>query len=200
MSNVDEILFRMAVVKTMAQLDSVSNIIFYVNGQPLTNSNGTPIGMMSASSFITDSQDSMDVHWFKMDLYFSDAKGEKLVKETTDIAYSAESEIERVIMEHLINGPEDVNNKKTLPTTLKVISASTKDGVCYVNLDSTFLSSLADVSAQVTFYSIVNSLCELPSVKRVQILVNGSADHTFRETFHLSETYERNLDLISQGE
>ena len=45
-----------------------------------------------------------------------------------------------------------------------------------------------------------NSLVELPNVNKVQIAVNGKTDIVYRETFNLSNLYERNLDLVKTGE
>lgn len=66
------------------------------------------------------------------------------------------------------------------------------------NFDSSFLNSLADVSADVTIYSIVDTLCGLSGIQRVQIMVDGSSDWNFRESYSLSEPYERNLDLVKK--
>ena len=201
MQNIEEALFRAAVVKTMVQINGIDYVSFYINGQPLTNSNGNDVGYMNNLTFI-DGNNTYDesITWVDTVLYFSDSTGEALVGEKTSIAYNKNTPIEKVVIEYLINGPEESGNKRTLPSNLSVISASTKDGTCYVNLNSAFLSSLADVSAKITLYSLVNSLCELSTVKNVQFLVNGSSDYSLRETYHLAELYERNLDLIKKKE
>ena len=48
-------------------------------------------------------------------------------------------------------------------------------------------------------YSIANSLVELTSVNKVQISIDGQTDVVFRETFNLTNLYERNLDLIGDS-
>lgn len=201
MKKIDEALFKAAVVKTMVQVEGIDYVSFYINGHPLTNANGTDVGLMSNQTFI-DGNNTYDesITWVETVLYFSDSAGEMLVGEKTNIAYNKNTSIEKVVIEYLLNGPSESENRKTLPSNLNVISASTKDGTCYVNFNSAFLSSLADVSAKITLYSLVNTLCELPSVKNVQFLVNGSSDYSLRETYSLAELYERNLDLIKQKE
>ena len=52
------------------------------------------------------------------------------------------------------------------------------------------------VSAEVTIYSITNSLVELSNINKVQISVDGETNITFREKFNLSDLFERNLDLL----
>jgi len=56
------------------------------------------------------------------------------------------------------------------------------------------------VTADVTIYSIVNSLVELSNVNKVQISINGDTSTTYREKFAFSTVYERNLDLVEKLE
>ena len=76
-------------------------------------------------------------------------------------------------------------------------SVTTRDGVCYVNLDETFLTQPYNVTADVTIYSIANSLAELSHVNRVQISVNGDNSGTYREKYSLTTYFERNLDIVT---
>ena len=45
---------------------------------------------------------------------------------------------------------------------------------------------------------LVDTLCGLSGIQRVQIMVDGSSDWNFRESYSLSEPYERNLDLVKK--
>ena len=74
----------------------------------------------------------------------------------------------------------------------KIINVMTKDGICYVNLDSSFLSAVNNVSTEISIYSIVNSLIELSNVNKVQILINGEVPANFA-----TSTFERNLDYVT---
>ena len=74
----------------------------------------------------------------------------------------------------------------------KIVNILTKDGICYVNLDSNFLTVINNVSTEVAVYSIVNSLVELDNINKVQILVNGEVPTTFSNS-----TFERNLDYVT---
>ena len=75
---------------------------------------------------------------------------------------------------------------------IKIFNILTKDGICYVNLDSSFLTVVNNVSTEVAVYSIVNSLVELDNINKVQILVNGEVPSTFSNS-----TFERNLDYVT---
>ena len=74
----------------------------------------------------------------------------------------------------------------------KIVNILTKDGICYVNLDSNFLTVVNNVSTEVAVYAIVNSLVELDNINKVQILVNGEVPTTFSNS-----TFERNLDYVT---
>ena len=45
-------------------------------------------------------------------------------------------------------------------------------------------------------YSVVNSLTELSTIRKVQISVNGRTDRMLRESRSLDKVYERNLELV----
>lgn len=198
MDDVKEVLFRTAVVKTLGQIEGIEYVSFYIKEQPLINDTGNVVGLMSANDYILNMDDSFEtVQWAEVPLYYSNASGEGLICETKNIAYKVNVSLEQAIIENLIAGPDAKAGKSALPKNLKILGVSTKEGICYVNLDASFLDTIVDVSADVTVYSIVNSLCELPNVKKVQILVNGTAESTFREKYPLTTLFERNLNLVT---
>ena len=55
----------------------------------------------------------------------------------------------------------------------EIINVMTRDGICYVNLDETFLTVVNNVPTEISIYAVVNSLVELSNINRVQILING---------------------------
>lgn len=197
MNDVQEVLFRTAVVKTVGQVKGVEYVSFYVREQPLTNDAGNVVGLMSPSDFIDNLEDNFDeVQFAKVELYFSDTTGQSLVMVEKEIAFKNNVTLEQAVIEKLISGSGMDTTKNTLPKGLKVLNVSVKDGICYVNFNSVFLDTIVDVSADVTIYSIVNSLCELPNIKKVQILVEGSSNKTFRDKYPLTTIFERNLDML----
>lgn len=65
-----------------------------------------------------------------------------------------------------------------------------------MDFDSVLTDEILPVSPAVTVYSIVNSLCELSNVNKVQISVKSSTNIIFRDTIDLSQPLERSLDII----
>ena len=80
----------------------------------------------------------------------------------------------------------------------KVINVTTRDRRCYVNLNSEFLQGQEGVQAQTALYSIVNSLCELPSIDSVQISVDGNTDAVFMESIPLTGSYRMNEEIVER--
>ena len=182
MDNATEVLYRAAVVKTLTQLPEVDHVMFYVDGAPATYADGTVIGMMSADDFVEASgSNSADIQSADIKLYFANAKGDKLIPMDMNVTYNKNVPIERVVVEQLINGPGISGYYRTLPANVKLLGISVTDGTCYVNLDSTFIDGMVNAAEMVPVYSIVNSLCDIPQIDRVQILINGESNRMYRE-------------------
>jgi len=192
-------LFRAAVVKTLTQIDGIEYVMFYIEDIPVTYLDGTTVGMMSSSDFIdADGNSVSDLQWSDLVLYFANSKGDKLVKENFSVAFSRNISVERAIVEQLIKGPDISTNGMTLPLNLKLLNISVKDGICYVNLNSEFLTEIVNVSSSIPIYSIVNSLCELSNIDKVQFLINGDSKKVYRESISLDAPFEMNTDIIYQ--
>lgn len=200
MENYSEVLMRASIVKTILQVDGVDNITFYVSNSPLVDSAGNVIGSMSADTFIEDFGEETDsLLNTTLILYFASADGQSLVKEEKNVYYSSNVPLEKLVLEYLLKGPDSDNAKSAIPANTKVVGVTVTDGVCYVNLNSTFFNQVSDVSEQVVIYSIVNSLTELDSVNKVQISVNGDTTGAYYDEYQLSTIYESNMDIVIEN-
>lgn len=199
MDNATEVLYRAAVVKTLTQLPEVDHVMFYVDGAPATYADGTVIGMMSADDFVEASgSNSADIQSADIKLYFANAKGDKLMPMDMNVTYNKNVPIERVVVEQLINGPGISGYYRTLPANVKLLGISVTDGTCYVNLDSTFIDGMVNAAEMVPVYSIVNSLCDIPQIDRVQILINGESNRMYRESISLETKFTNNEDIVQK--
>ena len=199
MDNATEMLYRAAVVKTITQLPEVDHVTFYVDGAPATYADGTVIGMMSADDFVEASgSNSADIQSADIKLYFANAKGDKLIPMDMNVTYNKNVPIERVVVEQLINGPGIPGYYRTLPANVKLLGISVTDGTCYVNLDSTFVDGMVNAAEMVPVYSIVNSLCDIPQIDRVQILINGESNRMYRESISLETKFTNNEDIVQK--
>ncbi len=121
---------------------------------------------------------------------------EEHLQAAAEIGRVSNISLEKLVVEQLVKGPLMEGAYPTINPSTKIISVSVKDGICYVNLGSDFLSQPNSVSAEVTIYSITNSLVELSNVNKVQISIGGETNVTYREKIDLNNLFERNLDLL----
>lgn len=194
-----EILCRSAIVRTLCQIPEVENVSFMIEDTPLMDSNETPIGALNEESFVENAGDEINAYTMTtLQLYFANEKGDRLVGERVEVRYSSNMSVEKLIVERLIKGPITKDAYPAIPSETKLVSISTKDGICYVNLDEGFLEQGYDVLEQIPVYSIVNSLTEIPGISKVQILINGETNITYQESIRFETMFERNLDLIEE--
>lgn len=196
-----EVLVRAALVKTLVQVEEVSFIGIRVAGETLKDSNGNGIGLMNENTFLDNmGSEENATQIVNLNLYFANKNGDKLKTQSTVIEYNANVAVEKVVVEQLIAGPKEKGYYATIPKDTKAISVTTKDGVCYVNLDSGFTAQGYDVLGTVTIYSIVNSLTELPGITSVQILVNGETSVPYKDNISLETTFQSNPEIVEKEE
>ena len=197
-----ETLSRAAIVRTLTQIEGVDAVLFYVNEQPLVDSLGQAVGRMRASDFIDDlGGDINDYEKTTLSLYFTNEEGDRLIECKRELMYNNTVPMERLVLEQLIKGPSTEGLYPVLPSETKLLTISTREGVCYVNLDASFLTGSVNTNETVPVYAIVNSLVELPNVNKVQIAINGETTKKYRELVSFDKMFERNLDIIlEEGE
>ena len=197
LSAVEEVLTRTAVVNTMCSFAEVDGVYFLVEGEAFHDADGEEPGVMEPSQFIYNSYTEMrNYERVRLHLYFAGETGDRLVDAFRTVVYNSNMPLERIVLEQVILGPNGSFAYPTVNSETRVINVTTRDRCCYINLSSDFLYGQPDVTAQTAIYSIVNSLCELPSVESVQISVEGNADVTFMESISLMGSFSMNRDLV----
>lgn len=198
METTKEVLTRAAIVRTVTQIPEISYVSFTVQGEMLTDSSGMAIGTMAADTFIENAGEEINAYEkVNLKLYFANEDGTGLVEENRrNVVYSSNISLEKLVVEQLVKGPTVEGAFPTIDSATKIVSVSVKDGICYVNFGEDFLSQISNVSAEVTIYSITNSLVELANVNKVQISIGGETNIIYREKFNLNDLFERNLDLL----
>lgn len=200
MDSGEEILCRAALTKTFTQIDGVEFLNIYSGEQPLMDTQGNPVGMLSAGDFVDSISDVNSFEKSELTLYFADEAGEYLVEETREVMHSINTSQERLIVEQLLEGPQKAGLQATIPADTKLLNISVTDNVCYLNFDSAFLNNPLGGKEELPIYSIVNSLTQLTTVNRVQFSVNGSPMVMFRDTISFETLFEQNMDYVTGGE
>ena len=190
-----EVLVRAAIVRTLTQIPSVRYVGITVEGNQFFDNAGDVVGLMNADLFIANDGNEINTYELvRVRLYFANLEGDKLIGAYREKYYSTNMPLERFVVEELIAGPSGKVEGlyPSINPEVKVIGVTTRDGICYVNLDASFLTVVNNVSTELSIYSIVNSLAELSSVNKVQILINGEVPSSFGNA-----VFERNLDCVT---
>lgn len=200
-SGLDEILSRAAIVKTLCQIQEIEYVEFYVEDQPLMLS-GNAVGLMSQESFVDELYPQDQKQSKETVLYFANKQGNRLKKITTDITYNAAEPIARLLVEQLITGVSSIQNidetklQSAVPSKTTLNNLTIRDNICYLDLSRDFEQQDPNVSSEVIVYSIVDTLCELPEVTKVQFSVDGEQKEKYGDLEGFNKPLERNLDLL----
>lgn len=192
--------FKACVVETLLQIDDME--VVTISLTDLANSD--PETATVTESF---NQDSFTMSFGNANgyeqkgaivIYFANESGEALKEYRKTVEISNNTSLARVVVEALIQGPEEEGYQATIPAATTIRNISVKDGICYIDLSDEFYDMDNPLKNDIIVYSIVNSLAELPTVSKVQFLKNGEKQQFFRETMPFDGIFERNLDLIEE--
>ncbi len=140
----------------------------------------------------------------KLTLYFSDKQAMYLIPETREVKIVKDtktpSSIALAIVNELIVGPTDSNLAATIPKGTKILSLKIIDQIAYLDFNEEFRTNHPGGSTGeiMTLESIVNSLTELPEIKKVQILIDGKTVETLAGHMDLREALSRNESIIKK--
>lgn len=130
-------------------------------------------------------------------LYFPSAGSDSVVPEQRQVQVQKGDSLEAAIFRELQKGPKNSDMGSIIPEGSKLLSVSTKDGLCTLNLSAEFVENNPGGTAfeGLLIYSVVNSLTELEQVKKVQFLIDGKKREVYTHvTF--SDPFERNESFI----
>lgn len=125
--------------------------------------------------------------YISMDLYFANKDNTTLQKEERYI--NKEEMIGEQLVLELINGPSINNNiNSVFPKDTKLISFSIKDSIAYVNFSNDII--VIDKNAEgLALMSLSETLSQLPSVTKIQILLNSKISDTLAGGYNISKPY-----------
>ena len=201
---IDEVLQRAAIVKTLCQVQGVEYVEFFVEDTSLTI-DGEPVGVMSELSILDSIGGDGSTQNKYVTLCFSDVSGMEMKEVTVLLTYDMTVPLARLLIEQILAGPEAVAGvntsdvRPTVPGGTRLNSIMIRDNVCYVDFSKEFMNVQAEVNSEIVIYSIVNTLCELSDVNKVQFTIDGEQREVYGDTKQFDQPFERNLDLVSGG-
>ena len=203
LDSIREKLTRAAIVNTLCELEDIRRVTIRVNGALLVDDHGNKSENMTADQFIYNSgREMLNFERTEMHLYFASRDGKELVQTYRAVVFNSNIPMERLVVEQIIAGPNSDFSFKTVNENTKLVNILTRDNICTVTLDKAFLTIPQTVDPEVTVYSIVNSLTDLPAIRQVQIIIDGEDNPVTIGDFTLdSETLlQRNEKIIQNKE
>lgn len=194
---VTEELKRISVINTLTAISGIEKVKIMVEGHELVNSNGEALGEMSQVD-LDKSGKPNNGQPEVISLYFGSPDSGFIVGEKRKVSRDLNGSMEKEIMEELLKGPQNKELYPVIPENTKILSITTSgDGTCKINLSKEFQSNAFAGSAggAITVNSIVNSLTELKTVKRVQFLIEGKVVETYSD-MGFDKPFYRNEKII----
>lgn len=193
-----DVLASASVVKSLCSVRGIGNVKILIEGVELVLDNGLTVSDMRENDLVFDA-DALMQDESNITLYFSDAEASGLVREIRRVKVPKGESLEKTVVAELIRGPQQEKMYRTIPQDTKISSVETKDGVCFVNFSSEFISKHSGGTAaeELTVYSIVNSLTELSNVEKVQFLIEGKKQDVLIHMV-LNEPIARDVSMIQQ--
>lgn len=138
-------------------------------------------------------------------LYFGDEQQTKLIKEIRYIdikeAKKGAETLASVMVKELIKGPKSEGLSPLIAegTTLRS-PVTIAERVATVDFTKEFIDNHpgGKVLAELTVYSIVNSLTEMKEIERVKITINGKATKNFKDNVTLNSDFPRNDAIVNK--
>jgi germination protein M len=138
-------------------------------------------------------------------LYFGDEQLTKLVKEIRYIniaeAKKGAETLASIMVKELIVGPKAHGLKPVIPEGTNLRGpVKIEDRVATVDLTKEFVEKHpgGDTMAELTIYSIVNTLTELKDIERVKIIINGKETKNFAGKIKLDTDFPRNDAIVDK--
>lgn len=189
----EDLLCRGALVWTLTGIEGVDSVKILIDGEELKKSDGTPIGLMNRDNVIIDPVISPENKIYeRVTLYFGSVEGRELVKEERKIEINQNQPKELAVLEELIAGPNRKDLVSVIPPEAKVRDVVTsEDGICYVNFSEEFISKHngGSTGEWMTIYSVVDTLCSLENVEKVQFLLDGQKMESFKGHIDMSQPF-----------
>lgn len=175
LTHVQEVLLRTSVVKSLLQIKGIDGVLFSVNGSSLLDSDKLPVGLMEASTILTDDgQENIYSAKKKVKLYYTNETGDKLIPYLKELTVTDNVPLETQVLLALKNPPASKKNLRSpLPADFYVNQTQILNNICYVDLSSDVEKAAVNVKEKVTVYAMVNSLTDLDTAYQVQFTING---------------------------
>lgn len=114
-----------------------------------------------------------DVEKYKAKLYFLNNEGTRLEIEEREILMpKADGSLANLILTELIKGPTRADLKQVIPAETTVLRINVEEGIATVDFSKAFHFE-QEIDSIFARTAVVSTLCEIPGIEKVKILVDG---------------------------
>lgn len=165
------------VTLTMCQLEGVQSVIISVEGGLIPSRYYQELRVSDV--LLSGSEDDEGLQ--AATLYFPTADGLHLGIERRDLEENDGLTRSEAVVTALLKGPTGSELLSLMPKDARLLSVTTENGICYVNFSKEFVeaSVASKPEGALLLYSIVDTLCTLGGVEKVQLLIEGEEPASF---------------------
>jgi len=168
-----------SMVYTLTDLDFIDQLEFYVGEEPMLDVHGEEFGMRRReNTSLAEDVPPIIVDSTVVMLYFPDYNSMGLIGESRIIYTNPQEDIERFILDALIEGPQTPGLYPAIPPTIAYNMLERLDPTDTIIVDLTqdfydLLLAGGSTDEQMIVFSLVNTLTARPETRRVQIFIDG---------------------------
>lgn len=155
---------------TLAQFPEINGVAIQGGGEDAQE------GPVLRREDIITGIESLRLQEHEITFYFPSSSMDSLVAVNKNIVISEADSLTKTILEHLILGYRfDTGFRRHISQYTQCFSAQVRSRTCYVDLSADFLelNLCSDEGISLTVYSIVDTLCLLDTIDRVQFTIDG---------------------------
>ncbi len=197
-NGLDEVTSRLSIVNTLTEIEGVNKVRLRIEGEDMIGPSGMPFGDMVPA--VLDNEGKPVPGEIKtITLYFSDSQAMYLVGEKREVSLAKGALLEEQAIIELMAGPRTDELWGAIPDGSKLLSVSTKDGICTVNFSKEYVDNTpgGTASERMAIYSVVNTLTELEGVQKVQFLIEGKKQEIYSHAI-FDEPFSRDESINSK--
>ncbi len=197
-NGLEEVTNRLSVVNTLTEIDGIEKVRLHIDGEDMIGPSGMPLGDMEPAALNDDGTPTPE-KMVTATLYFSDSEAMYVVGEKRDVTVYEGETLESAVIRELIDGSRTDSLWSAIPEGTRLLSASTKNGLCTVNFSAEFVDNSpgGTASERMAIGSVVNTLTQLEGVQKVQFLIDGKKREIYTHAI-FDEPFTRFEDLIAK--
>lgn len=171
LSGIDLTIADYCVTLTLSQLPGISVVRITVEGQDLAYRTHS---LLRSQDLLMTSEDDVS-RTLAIRLYFPAQSTGQLTPESRTLTLHEGDSSAEAIVSALLAGPQADGLSPLLPDGFQVLTVRVESGTCYLNLPRSDVSLLPEGqdAQELLVRGMVNSLCSIASVDRVQLLLDG---------------------------